>query len=281
MLPTDPAIRMTGDGSSVILARCAMSRSFDLQSWLRDWPYDPEEDVRIARGDDGREVLQVRLPLGFEQYELDGRPDGHRPHGVESLLDHHLTRLERARRGGAEASFVLRAEECVELFNEATLYYYRYLRLFQLKHWERTMRDTSRNLRLFDFVHQFAEREEDQLYLEQWRPYLIRMHAMAGALLALDQDNHEEAMGIVTAAMVQIEALDDLGDEAYEFEQKRSLIALRELVDQIEEIRPLPEIERLRRELAKAIETQAFERAAELRDRIRRLDEAAQPADSG
>jgi hypothetical protein len=248
-----------------------MSCPFDLRSWLESWSYDPEEDARMTRGEDGREVLQVRLPLGIEQYEMEGRPDGHRPHGVESLLDHHLARLEQARRSGEEASFSLNPEQCIELFNEATLYYYRYLRLFQLKDWERTMRDTTRNMRLFDFVHEHAEREEDQLYLEQWRPYLIRMHAMAGALLALDTDNHEGALEIVNAAMKEIESLEGLEDETYEFEQKRSLMALRELVEQIEEIRPVPELERLRRELAKAIETQAFERAAELRDRIRLL----------
>jgi hypothetical protein len=258
-----------------------MSRSFDLRNWLDHWPYDPEDDARMARGEDGRKVLQVRLPLGVEQYELDGRPDGQRPHGVESLLDHHMARLERARFEGDEASFALKSEECIELFNEATLFYYRYLRLFQLKDWGRTMRDTSRNMRLFDFVHRYAEREEDRLYLEQWRPYLIRMHAMAGALLALEKDEHEAALGVVSGAMSQIEALDQLDDEAFEFEQKRSLVALRELVEQIEEIRPLPELERLRRELAKAIETQAFERAAELRDRIRLLAQSTQAADSG
>jgi hypothetical protein len=257
-----------------------MTCSFDLRSWLESWSYDPEEDARIVQAEDGREILQVRLPLGIEQYELEGRPDGQRPHGRESLLEYHLAQLERARTTGTAAAFNLKPEECIELFNEATLYYYRYLRLFQLKHWERTLRDTARNMRLFDFVHAHAEREEDQLYLEQWRPYLLRMHAMAGALLALDQDDHEEALGIVNAALEQIEGLDDLDDESYEFEQKRSIMALRELVDQIEEIRPLPEIERLRRELAKAVESQAFERAAELRDRIRLLAKTTQSADT-
>jgi hypothetical protein len=257
-----------------------MSRSFDLHPWLESWPYDPEADARLVKGDGGREILQVRLPLGIEQYELQGRPDGQRPHGVESLLDYHLARVEQAQQQGEEGSFTLSPEECFELFSEATLFYYRYLRLFQLKDWERTLQDTSRNLRLFDLVRRFADREEDRLYLEQWRPYLVRMHAMAGALLALDKDAHEDALGIVSAAMSQIESLDELDDETFQFEQKRSLTALRDLVDQIEEIRPLPELERLRRELAKAIETQAFERAAELRDRIRLLAQDAQPADS-
>ena len=45
---------------------------------------------------DGREVMQVRLPLGIEQYELSGRPDGHRPHDAESAFDYHLERSQQA-----------------------------------------------------------------------------------------------------------------------------------------------------------------------------------------
>jgi hypothetical protein len=248
-----------------------MSRTIDLRKWLESWPYDPEDDARLVRGENGRELLQVRLPLGIEQYELDGRPDGQRPHGVETVLEHHLARKEEAKGAGTEESFRLKPEECVELFNEGTLFYYRYLRLFQLKDWERTVRDTERNLRLFDFVNRYAEREDDRVYLEQWRPYLIRMNAMAAALAALDKDSHEEALTQAHGAIARIEALDEIDDETFKFEQKRSLLALKELVEQIEEIRPVPELERLERELSKAIETQAFERAAELRDRIREL----------
>ena len=58
-----------------------MSKSWDLRAILAAWPYDPDDDARIVRGDDGREILQVRTPLGIEQYELEGRPDADRPHG--------------------------------------------------------------------------------------------------------------------------------------------------------------------------------------------------------
>ena len=44
--------------------------------------------MRIVPGDDGREKLQMRIDLGLLQMELDGRPDGQRPAGAESLLDH-------------------------------------------------------------------------------------------------------------------------------------------------------------------------------------------------
>jgi hypothetical protein len=77
-----------------------MSTTIDLRKVLDAWPFDPEKDARILRVPGGRDVLQVRLPMGLEQYELEGRPDGLQPHGQESLLDHHLARLAQAKEQG-------------------------------------------------------------------------------------------------------------------------------------------------------------------------------------
>ena len=85
---------------------------------------------------------------------------------------------------GAKPSFELSPQECGELFHEGTLYYFRYVRLFQLKDWARTIHDTARNLRSFDFLHHYAQREEDQQFLERWRPYILRMNASATVMLA-------------------------------------------------------------------------------------------------
>jgi UvrB/uvrC motif len=247
-----------------------MDMKVDLRDVLKNWPYDPENDVRrVAVG--GREVLQVRLPLGIEQYELEERPDGERPYGKESVLDHHLERLAEAERAGKESEFVLNSDDCSELFSEGTLYYYRYLHLFQIKDWPGTVRDTARNLRLFDLVHRYAEDEEDQFYLEQWRPYLVRMNAAAAAMIQLEQDLFEPALQTVHSAIASIEALEELDDETFQFERERSLAALKDMASQIEESKPVSELEHLERELRQAIETQHFERAADLRDRIRAL----------
>src|SRR5215813_10468196 len=159
-----------------------MSESFDLRRLLQAWPYDPDQDARLIRGEDGREILQVRTPVGVEQYELDGRPDAARPHGMESALDFQLQRLKDSKSEDADKNFELNEAECAELFNEGTLYYFRYVRLFQLRDWARTIRDTGRNLKLFDFVHRFAEREEDRVFLEKWRPYILRVNVSAAAM---------------------------------------------------------------------------------------------------
>jgi hypothetical protein len=223
--------------------------------------------------------MQVRTPIGIEQYELDGRPDGRHPHNVESVFDFHRARLAAARAPknipgqaeGSKASFHLSADVCAELFEESLLYYYRYLHLFQIQDWTRTVRDTARNLELFEFVRRYARRKEDRLHLEQWRPYLLRMNAVARAMLELETRAHDRALTILRETIAQIAALPELDNQTFEIERERSLEALREMAASIEKDRPLSEREQLERELHKAIEMEKFERAAELRDRIRVL----------
>jgi hypothetical protein len=248
-----------------------MNDSPDLRKILKAWPYDPEHDARIVHGDDGRELLQVRTPLGIEQYEMDGRPDGLRMHGMESALDYYTHRLNQAKFSGREADFELSPQDCGELFHEGTLYYFRYVRLFQLKDWERTVRDTARNLRAFDFLHRYARREEDQQFLEKWRPYILRVNGSAVVMQAMEKGAYDEALRLAREAIQKIESLEDLEDDTFKFERERSVMALRELESQIQKNRPLSELEQLEHQLRRAIDKQDFERAARLRDRIRDL----------
>jgi hypothetical protein len=248
-----------------------MSDSIDLRNILKSWPYDPDDDARVTKGEDGRDILQVRTPLGIEQYELDGRPDGGRPHGMESVLEYYLQRFEAAKAASKEAEFGLGPRECNELFNEGTLYYFRYVRLFQLKDWVRTVRDTGRNLAAFDFIHRYARRDEDRQFLERWRPYIIRVNASAAVMLELEKLAYAKALRLAQDAIQKIETLEELDDETFKFERERSLEALRELAAQVEKNRPLSELEQLEHQLRRAVERQEFERAAQLRDRIRAL----------
>ena len=248
-----------------------MSDPIDLRGLLDQWPYDPEASVRLLQAPDGRPVMQVRLPMGIEQYELKGRPDGQRPYRKESVFEYHLERYNQARAASDAGSFRLSPEDCAELFQEGMLFYHRYLHLFEAKQWQGTVRDTARNLKVFDFVHRHAEREEDQNYLEQWRPYILRIHATARAMIELGNRGYAKAMEIVNDAIHKIEALPAIPQETFRFEQQRSLLALRDLLGQIESHRPLSELQRLEQALQRAVAAQEFERAAELRDRIRAL----------
>lgn len=248
-----------------------MNDSVDLRKILKSWPYNAENDARIVRDDDGHEVLQVRTPLGIEQHELDGRPDGLRPHGMDSSLDYYAHQLKKAKIAGKESEFELGPEDCAELFHEGTLYYLRYVRLFQLKDWSRTMRDTARNLRAFDFVRRYAQREEDQQFMEKWRPYLLRVNASAKVMQAIEKNAYDEALNTARQTIQAVAGLEELEDEIFKCERERSIQALAELEAQILKSRPLSELEKLEHQLRRAIDRQEFERAARLRDRIRVL----------
>ncbi|HEY3320041.1 MAG TPA: UvrB/UvrC motif-containing protein [Planctomycetota bacterium] len=248
-----------------------MDEATDLRDILESWPFDASKDSRYVKLPDGRTVLQVRLPLGVEQYELEGRPDGHRFHGKESVLDFHLQRFATAKAAGKAEKFALTPPECAELFDEGTLYYLRYLHLFELHDWPRTVRDTGRNLKLFDFVGDHAERDEDRQNLEKWRPYVLRMNAIAQSMIELEAEDFAGALHTLQTAVNKIEGLAELDDDTFRFEKMRSVGALRELLDQVKRNKPLTEMERLERDLQRAVDREQFERAAQLRDRIKDL----------
>jgi excinuclease UvrABC helicase subunit UvrB len=90
-------------------------------------------------------------------------------------------------------------------------------------------------------------------------------------MIALDHNAYDKALGLLQEAIAKIQALPDLDDETFTFERDRSLNGLREMAAQIQKNRPLSELEQLEHQLRRAIDRQEFERAAQLRDRIRTL----------
>ena len=127
--------------------------SKDISETIEGWDYNPDEvTVRKIAGDDGRDKIQMRLELGLLQMEMTGRPDGKRPFGHESLFDYYLYLLEKQKsRYKSDQQFQLTPGDCQKLRQEALQYYHRYLSLFQLDEYQLVVRDTARNLRLFNF----------------------------------------------------------------------------------------------------------------------------------
>src|SRR5437660_8781327 len=103
--------------------------------------------------------------------ELTGRPDGLRTHGCESLLTYHQLRATRAK--ARNEDYALTPEQCAELQQEGIQYYHRYLSLFQINDFHGVVRDTQRNLELFDFVDAHTERDELSWTLRQFLPYVL------------------------------------------------------------------------------------------------------------
>ncbi len=249
----------------------------DIALILQGWDFDPNEvNVRKIVGRDGREKIQMRLDLGVIQMEATGRPDGEKPYGKESLLDHHLERLARYReRHGTDEGFVLHPDECAALRAEGTQYYFRYFSLYYLSDYAGVERDTNRNMSLFDLLRDYAAEEEDRLSSEQYRPYILMMNARARAHQNLELGQTSRALQHIEDGIRQIEEFArSYGREDFNAAAEYYADSLREWADRVRETDPLTSMERrLRRELDEAIAREDYEKAARLRDTLRRMQE--------
>ncbi len=252
--------------------------SLDLSTILEDWPYEPGKiSVRKIVGDDGRPKIQLRLDLGMLQMEVQGRPDGERPHGFESYLEFYEDRLRLHRdQYGREEGFSLSPEDCQLLRSESVMYYHRYLSEFALEEFDAVERDTARNLRVMDLCRRFAQTGPDKVTLEQYRPYVVMMHTRARALQAIARDDYRAARQAVMEGMDTLRVFMESPEADLLSEGRGELTVLETLLDEIDRQRPMDPIETLERSLAEAIEQERYEDAAVLRDRLsamRRDDE--------
>ena len=246
----------------------------DISELLRDWEFDPENQVRIIEADDGRPVLQVRQPLGVEQYELDGRPDGVRPDGRECLVDLYRETLdEHLETHGNDDGFVLDRDDCAQLQNEGIIYYYRYLVLFQIGDFERTAVDTEHNLEICDLIGKYAESDEDKTEMLQYRPYILRINAVANAMIKVNDEMITAATDLLESAIQDIESMPDVDTPTFELERTRSINVLQSTLKQVLQTKASPAA-KLEQELNDAVDAEDYELAAVLRDRIRSLDRA-------
>ena len=242
----------------------------DLTDLLHEWPMEPGRiNVRTFEGGDGRTKLQVRIDLGVLQMEVEGRPDGQRPHDRESLLEHHSERLQRyTRQTGTEIGFVLSQEECRGLREEAVQYYHRYVALFALGDYDGVVRDTTRNLQVFDLCRQHAATAEDRRMLEQLRPSVITMRTRADAERAVAAKMPRQAIEAIDRGLAQLkEAFEDSGGG--DFDKSNEVQLLRGMRDALVPKLPSSQRAELQERLQAAIDAENYELAAILRDELR------------
>jgi hypothetical protein len=247
--------------------------SKDISAVLKGWDYEPGTiNVRKVIGTDGQPKLQMRLDLGLLQMELDGRPDGARPHGCESLLDYFEQLLSEHRQShGTELGFHLTREQCHALRDEAQMYYHRYLSLFVLEEFPGVVRDTARNLKVLDLCSKYAIDETDRLFLEQYRPYITMMNARAAASLLARDGKHAEALKALKDGLRSLKRFFIRFGQEEAYKQSHEVRVLRKLAREIQEKLPVDPVEKLNTELQKAIKHERYEDAARIRDEISRL----------
>ena len=166
---------------------------------------DTERPVSVLQIEDGREVVIVQ-PNAFtiSRIYATGRPDGMRPHGVDSYYDYFFARLR-----GYEAQhetregFQLESEEWETLFEESFHRYTRYLLFAGIKRWEDVQRDTATNLAVTDLARECAP-SEIAWRSYQYKGYMLMMHSIAKAELSLQEDDTAAALQHIDTGIQQI-----------------------------------------------------------------------------
>ncbi|HYE31368.1 MAG TPA: hypothetical protein VEH27_08075 [Methylomirabilota bacterium] len=246
----------------------------DISRLLEEWEYLPGQiAVRKFKAKDGSEKIQLRVDLGILQMNAEGRPDGKLPFGHPTLFEHFQHRLERhTTETGSAEGFKLSAEDCSKLQQEAIQFHHRYICLYQLKDYTGVLRDTERNLRVFDFVSKHAESPELSWALQQLKPQLLMMQIRARGAQVLTEEAYDRAIAVVEEGLDQIRGFYQEVARPDLIDMSGELHSLESWLQELRSNRPLSAREKLEVALAEAVKREDYEQAALVRDAIRTLD---------
>ncbi|EEF57486.1 UvrB/UvrC motif-containing protein [Pedosphaera parvula] len=248
--------------------------NFDISHLLEHWDYQPGQVVvRKFTGKDGTEKIQLRVDLGLLQMNAEGRPDGKHPLGYPTIYDFFQTKLYKhlaSNEGNAEG-FKLKPEDCAKLQLEALQYHHRYICLLQLEDYDAVVRDTERNIAVFEFVKKHAESEELTWSVVQFKPQLLLIQTRARATQALELNDYSTAMQFIEEGLAQIQDFYREQNRGEMAEQSGETNYLKNWLEEVSSKRPLSKRERLEKALSDAVNNEDYEKAAKVRDELRNL----------
>lgn len=248
--------------------------NFDISHLLEHWDYAPGQvTVRKFVGKDGQEKIQLRLDLGLLQMNAQGRPDGKRPFGHPSLFDFYLAKLEQHRlsHDGDDETFVLKSEDVSRLQMEAFQYHHRYVCLLQLEDLPEVLRDTDRNLKVFQFVAEYAETEELAWAVLQFTPQILMIHTRAVASQFLETEEYGPALKEISEGIARLREFYEAHGRQDLMAQSAEITRLEHWMGEVEQKRPLTKREQLEKDLHEAVHREDYEKAARVRDALRKL----------
>jgi hypothetical protein len=208
----------------------------DIGDILKNWDYNPKSDfIRIIIGDDNKEKIQVRVSLGILQMEADGRPDGKRPNGEESLLDYYEKQIANSKKSDGENNgFSLTEQDLKDLDVEIMQYYNRRVCFFAINDYIRAKRDAEHNLCLMDIIKKYCDDKDYVENHEQYRPFVIMERTRAAGLESLKNKDYAIAMDFINDAIEKIHVF--YGERGYNeenVERRHELILLKKWREKI------------------------------------------------
>ncbi len=244
------------------LRKVEMSSYKGLDAILQDWEFDPHAlSVRLVKGDDGRDVIQMRVDLGVLQMETQGRPDGLTPDGFTTFLD-QLLDIEKS-----DQDFVMDEDQCFEADREFVQFYHRRISWLRLQHYHRAVDDADHTLSLMDVCRDHSPEEEWTMSHEQYRPFVLFHRTQASALAALEDSDASAAVSEIDLGLELMRTVFEEHEADEEFEQDEMVLQLRKLRDSLKEEYLGPSLEE---RLEHAVKSEEYELAAKLRDELAR-----------
>jgi len=255
--------------------------NLDLDELIGDWSC-PKGEVaaRLVRGEDGGELVQLRIDLGLLQMFPDGRPDGKRYHGLPSVREYVRREL---RLGHAPTE-----QDWAELQRELVQLNYRRIALGNLVdaeaqrddceaerwHLVRAARDTDECLSALRLITDHSGGTGSNMAL---LPTLLFSRARFRSRLAALEGRIEEAVEEAEAGADVLDAtLDDIGLDPEQRKQDPGVSHLRQLGERLRKQHGIEQT--LRERLDEALERDDFESAVQLREQLRRRREGRIPS---
>jgi hypothetical protein len=240
-----------------------MARNLNIDRILQQWKYDPETvNVRLARGDDGREVIQMRIDMGLLQMETTGRPDGVRPAGHETYFDYLLGEEFR------HTDFTLAEQQCQEADREFVQFYHRRICWLVLREFRKAVADADHTLALMDFCAEHAPDDQWLLSHEQYRPFVMFHRTQAAALAELEGERPEAAVHEINVGLEQLHEVFTEHEVEDSFDEDDLVVRLRELRESLRDHYHVGRT--LQERLEDAVAAEQYELAAHLRDELAR-----------
>ncbi|MCO6455769.1 MAG: UvrB/UvrC motif-containing protein [Pirellulaceae bacterium] len=237
----------------------------NIDKLLRDWPYDPRTvSVRLTEGDDGRDLIQMRIDMGVLQLEVSGRPDGTRPEGRDSYFDY--LQGESLVQG---AGFTLTEEQCAEVDREFIQFYHRRICWLKLQKYRRAVGDADHTLGLMDLCRECSPDERWTVSHEQYRPFVLFHRTQAAALAELEDVGPQAAVREIDGGLERLREVFSEHEAEDQFEDDELVLRLAELRSSLRE--QFDDRARLQQELDAAVAAEKYELAAELRDKLASL----------
>ncbi|TWU03134.1 UvrB/UvrC motif-containing protein [Neorhodopirellula pilleata] len=242
-----------------------MKRPRHLDDLLKRWAFDPATlNVRMIKGKDDRDVLQMRVDMGILQLETTGRPDGEKISGSDSYLEHlQLRRLN-------DPDYELTERDCNEIDREFMQFYHRRICWLRLQFYHRAVTDADHTLRLMDLCEEMSDDPEWTSTHEQYRPFVLFHRTQAEALGELEENTPEEAIQAINRGLDVLRVFFVKHDAEEHFDEDELIVRL---IDLRESLRNEYSVgQTLRERLDQAVQQEQYELAAKLRDELTRRE---------